>query len=641
MIKSEFGSIKKIENFFLQKYDEDEYILYQKARISLYLTVVVLLILAIGILYSLTLQKKLMPGIIYPELAGFLIMASTLFILHKGYYRISSHILLIIGMSTTWMVIFFDTSVPVTRLDTVAFILAMMVLSSLLLHGKNILIFIYAFFNITIMILFVYFNYDLLETTHIAKIDWIADTSLAIIFIAIFGYNIYLINQRALSRTEDELGQRLAAEKNLHIKNLELQASMEELEASNEEFEAMNEELMYSQIELRESEEKFRLIAEKSRIGVIIAQDERIRYVNQAVADIIGYSIDEMTAWDAGEYAKILPSEAIDDFMRTARDRQNGAAPGGINEEICMISRDGTYKWLEVNSTTVNFQGKPAELVAVLDISERKTTQEIMVQTEKMISIGGLSAGMAHEINNPLGIILQGIQNTQRRFDPRNKKNQKIARKYGIDLEKLQDYMVAQNISSYLSGIREAGNRASNIVANMLQFSRRSSGTPEAADIELIIEKALSIAEKDYDLQKSYDFKKIKIEKKYAPDLPPIECIETEIEQVLLNLLKNAAQAMSYIKEEPFNPHIIITTKLYDEGITIEIDDNGPGIPEETLKHIFDPFFTTKEIGHGTGLGLSVTYFIITDHHNGKISARSFPGKGTVFTINLPFQQRP
>jgi len=627
----------------LFRYDEQGYSQYQRAKIIFILNVVAIIILFFVMVYVILANKELSPVIIISQAAGLVLLICTALLLVKGWFSIAANMLFILATAIIWLTIFFDQNDPVTRLDSIAYILGILPLASLISWRKRLSILIYGGLNILILIAFVYFNHDTLAITTLAKYDYLLDNILSLIFISTLSFHVVTINNRSLSIAESEISERKNAELELMKKNTELEdmnrqylATMEELEATNEEFESMNEELIASQMDLAESEEKFRLIAEKSQIGIIIAQNERLAYVNQAVADIIGFTIDEMMAWDAGGYSTLIPEDYLKSFMEKARERQQGKIPGGINEEIRMVSKQGDIKWIEINSTTIKFQGHPAELVAVIDITERKKTQEILVQTEKMITIGGLSAGMAHEINNPLGIILHGIQNTLRRLDSDSSKNREKAEQHGIDLDRLKGFLADQNIFSYLTGIQDAGNRASKIVSSMLQFSRSNTGIPEPANIDLVIDKALSIAEKDYDLQKSYDFKKITIEKNFYPELPRITCIETEIEQVLLNLFKNAAQAMSGISQKSYKPLISITTTLQEDSIELIIADNGPGMTEATLNHIFDPFFTTKEIGKGTGLGLSVTFFIITVHHNGKIRASSIPGRGTKFIITLP-----
>ncbi len=270
------------------------------------------------------------------------------------------------------------------------------------------------------------------------------------------------------------------------------------------------------------------------------------------------------------------------------------------------------------------------------DVTERVQIEEIMIQTEKMMSVGGLAAGMAHEINNPLGGILQGAQNIERRFSPDLPGNIKTAEKLGISLEKMLRYMEERNIMKMLKNIREAAERASIIMLNMLDFSRKTDVRHTSCQVSNLVDKSLALAAQDYDLKKKYDFKQIRIVKEYDPDLPLVVCAPTEIEQVLLNLLGNAAHAMSTVEKPHDPPQITIRVKKEDDYVTTEIEDNGPGMDEQTRKRAFEPFFTTKPKGIGTGLGLSVSYFIITQNHGGTFTVDSIYGKGTKFIFQLP-----
>jgi len=266
------------------------------------------------------------------------------------------------------------------------------------------------------------------------------------------------------------------------------------------------------------------------------------------------------------------------------------------------------------------------------DITARVRIESMMVQTEKMLSVGGLAAGMAHEINNPLGAILQGSQNILRRIGPDMSQNRSVADALGIDLNLLNRYLQERGILRFLEGIREAGTRAAKIVADMLSFSRRSESRFALVDVEDMLETVLRLAASDYDLKKKYDFKRITIERDYDPALRAVYCDKTEIEQVILNLLKNAAQAMA--EEGTPSPTITLRTLHEPDYVLIEVVDNGPGMDDKILKRIFEPFFTTKEVGAGTGLGLSVSYFIVTEQHNGRLSATSKPGQGSRFSIS-------
>jgi len=262
--------------------------------------------------------------------------------------------------------------------------------------------------------------------------------------------------------------------------------------------------------------------------------------------------------------------------------------------------------------------------------------QEMMIQTEKMISVGGIAAGIAHEINNPLGIVLQAAQNLVQRTRADFKKNLDVAAKIGFDMAQMQAYMQERKLDVFIEDIQSAAVRASAIIRHMLDFSRSSESRRKVCDIPAIIDKAVTLAGSDYDLKKSYDFKRIKIIRDYDDDLPVINCTETEIEQVLLNILRNAAQALASLDPPLEAPSIGIRVQAMPETVRIEISDNGPGMPPEVQRRVFEPFYTTKPPGVGTGLGLSVSYFIVTKGHGGKMSVSSQPGVGTVFTIDLP-----
>jgi len=183
-------------------------------------------------------------------------------------------------------------------------------------------------------------------------------------------------------------------------------------------------------------------------------------------------------------------------------------------------------------------------------------------------------------------------------------------------------------------------------VENMLSFARRSEADISSYDMTELLDKTLELAGTDYDLKNQYDFKRIKIKKEYEDKLPKVTCESSKIQQVLLNILKNGAHAMQENMENNKDNLKVTRKKLCfvlrlkfeadPNMVRIEIEDNGPGMDEKTSKRIFEPFFTTKPVGVGTGLGLSVSYFIIAENHQGLISVKSTLGLGTTFIIQLP-----
>ncbi|WP_084502041.1 PAS domain-containing sensor histidine kinase [Fundidesulfovibrio putealis] len=274
------------------------------------------------------------------------------------------------------------------------------------------------------------------------------------------------------------------------------------------------------------------------------------------------------------------------------------------------------------------------------DVTDRIRMEEVMVHTEKMMTVGGLAAGMAHEINNPLGGIIMSAQNMARRLSPDLPANQRAAEAAGIDLKAMSVYLEARGIFEQVEAIRELGARAGKIVSNMLGFSRRSHSGYIPVKIDELVDRALELAANDYELKKRLDFKTVAVERVYDPDLAEIPVNRSQIEQVLLNLFKNAAQAMSETAATR-TPKLLITTRCEGDDAVLEVRDNGPGIPEEVRERIFEPFFTTKEVGQGTGLGLSVSYYIVTTMHKGSIRVDSTPGEGAVFTVMLPLRRHP
>ncbi|MFZ5427568.1 MAG: PAS domain-containing protein [Thermodesulfobacteriota bacterium] len=275
-------------------------------------------------------------------------------------------------------------------------------------------------------------------------------------------------------------------------------------------------------------------------------------------------------------------------------------------------------------------------VVRLDDVTERARMEEVVLQTEKMMSVGGLAAGMAHEINNPLGGILQSVQIIKRRLKGELPANGETARRLGCSLEVINAYLDSRDIFSFLDAIQDAGARAARIVANMLEFSRRSESKHAACELDAIMDKALELAASDYDLKKKYDFKRIEVVKEYDESLPEVRCTQTELEQVILNLIKNAAQALAGGASSGAEPRIILRAKDEGSHVRLEVEDNGPGMTEAVRKRAFEPFFTTKPPGIGTGLGLSVSYFIVTQNHGGEMYVESQPDRGARFVIRMP-----
>lgn len=275
-------------------------------------------------------------------------------------------------------------------------------------------------------------------------------------------------------------------------------------------------------------------------------------------------------------------------------------------------------------------------VVRLDDVTDRTRMEEMVIQSEKMVSIGGLAAGLAHEVNNPLAGMMQGAQVIQNRLSEHLPANQKAADAIGVNLQSVRAYAEHRGILAMLESMRDTGQRAAKIVNNMLHFSRKNGEASRPTSAADLIEKTLAITRNDYDLRNKYDFHTISIVCDIQPDMPLIPCQETEIQQVLLNLLKNAAEAMFEQPDASKPPTLTLRVSVDDDKARIEVRDNGPGMTDAVRRRVFEPFFTTKGPTTGTGLGLPVCYFIVTRNHGGTMTVESTPGVGTSFILHLP-----
>ncbi len=299
---------------------------------------------------------------------------------------------------------------------------------------------------------------------------------------------------------------------------------------------------------------------------------------------------------------------------------------------------DGETRYSDVTVYPLITNGVDGAVIRVDDVTERVRIEEMMIQSEKMLSVGGLAAGMAHEINNPLAGILQNLQVMRLRVSGDLPKNRRTARECGASMEALAAYIEKRGLLKMMDSIMDSGKRAAQIVENMLSFSRKSESHFAPCDLGDLLDKTLTLAENDYDLKKKFDFRQVEIVREYASDLPKVPCEASKLQQVFLNILKNGAQAMAEAGGEA-RSRFTLRVHPVDDMVQVEIEDNGPGMEEAVQKRIFEPFFTTKPVGVGTGLGLSVSYFIISENHQGEMTAASEPGAGATFTMRLPISR--
>ncbi len=264
-------------------------------------------------------------------------------------------------------------------------------------------------------------------------------------------------------------------------------------------------------------------------------------------------------------------------------------------------------------------------------LANLKATQAQLIQSEKMASLGELTAGIAHEIQNPLNFVNNFSEVSSEMI---------VEAEEELDNGEIQETKeILHDLKGNLEKINHHGHRASAIVRSMLDHSRTSSGEKVETDINALCDEYLRLAyhgmrAKDRSFNADFDLN-------LDPDLPKIKIIPQDIGRVLLNLINNAFCAASEEakakSDSNFTPNVIVRTKNLNDKIEISVTDNGPGIPDDIRDKIFQPFFTTKPTGQGTGLGLSLSYDIVKAH-GGEIIVNSHLEDGTTFHISLPIK---
>jgi PAS domain S-box-containing protein len=351
---------------------------------------------------------------------------------------------------------------------------------------------------------------------------------------------------------------------------------------------------------LQGSEERYRALIEQSPTLVIIVQDEHVRYANPAAVRAIGYTLEELGAKSPLDFVHPQGrAQAREALRRVARGETLE------NVEIPILTKAGEMRWVQCSGTRIDLGGKPAVMVNGVDVTQQKQLEQQLIQSAKLTAIGELISGVAHELNNPLAGVLGCAQLAQ-------------------ELE------VEGEVAEYLEKIVEQSRRAAGIVTNLLVFARQKEPEREPVSLNAVATRALDL--RRYELRVS----NIQVVTELDDGLPYIQGDSQQLVQVLLNLINNAEHA---IQQHRGSGTVTIRTSAFSRDgapwARLEVLDDGPGIPEPILGRIFEPFFTTKDPGEGTGLGLSVSYGIVTTHQ-GFISAQNRPEGGARFVVELP-----
>ena len=328
----------------------------------------------------------------------------------------------------------------------------------------------------------------------------------------------------------------------------------------------------------------------------LVGTDASVIRANTAFAALVGASLSEVVGQHVG-HALFGEHYSLADLLASAR---NGARPPSLVRRSERLRRI-----LRVSATSTTATAEPVALVvAVEDITDQKALEAQAIQSDKMAAVGTLVSGVAHELNNPLT---------------------SIAGLAEFLLEQPEDAVADRD---HLRVIAEEAQRAGGIVRNLLTFARQGTAQREPVDLSDVVERTLFLMGWELKLQG------ITVERLLSPDLPPVRGDRQQLQQVVLNLMSNAAQAVAALP--PGLPRRIALSAAAEGGrVVVRVADTGLGIPADVLPQIFSPFFTTKPQGEGTGLGLFISYGIV-EGHGGALTAESRPGAGATFTVSIP-----
>jgi PAS domain S-box-containing protein len=354
-----------------------------------------------------------------------------------------------------------------------------------------------------------------------------------------------------------------------------------------------------------QTDARFRDLMEVAPEPVGIIRAGRIVFANRAWAEMLGYPDAESVR--GVQAASVLPDKEL--VVSRQREALLLASRKPLPRRVYRALRvDGTEVELEVTSVYCEYEGAPAVLSVARDVTARKTLERQLVQADRLAAIGTMTAGVAHEINNPLAYVLLNLDWVTRTL-----------RSAASDPPSLEQLM------TMLEDARHGVEHVARIVRELKSFSRGDTETLTAVDLQAVVESAIKIA--GHEVRR-----RATLQTAFEP-APLVWANDARVEQVVVNLLINAAQAMTG-NGAPAVIRVSVTPTDSDR-VSLEVQDNGSGIPADVLPRIFDPFFTTKPIGVGTGLGLSICHGIVTSL-GGTIAAYSEPGKGTTFRVTLP-----
>jgi PAS domain S-box-containing protein len=321
------------------------------------------------------------------------------------------------------------------------------------------------------------------------------------------------------------------------------------------------------------------------------------------------------------------------------------------HEAVCRtrdVVDDGDLtRYQQVEAFPLVSDGLTGLVLRIEDISRRVHFETLTLQAAKMVSVGQLAVGLAHELNNPLGAIVQGMQMVALMLDAGRDGSREQMEAAGMDPAALSRYAAARDLPLYMQEMNRAAERAARIVTDLLEFSQKREFAIKPHDLNALLRTTLELAAADYDLRKQYDFREIELVWDLAPDLPPIVCDAPQIQQAILNLVQNAGQAMAtsaaagaFLRAgEAYSPRLVLSTRQVGQVARLSIADNGPGLDPVVVERLCEPFVTTRDVGQGSGLGLWLCWSIVVEHHGGRIWLEQDDGGGACFVVELPIAE--
>jgi PAS domain S-box-containing protein len=375
--------------------------------------------------------------------------------------------------------------------------------------------------------------------------------------------------------------------------------------------------------ELRAEDDLLRKLGEASAGAFVITRvaDGVILYANEELGRLLGVEVSSLIGSDAGRFYMEPEARAafVEQLTRT----------GSVRDlELTLQHADGSPLCCVLSMNVANLYGEEVAIGSLFDISARKATeaalrhsQAMLATADKMASLGMLVAGIAHEINTPVGAVLSTQDTLTRAFE-------RLKSLLGsLDPQTREQVAQLVQVIDDCNGVLSNGSqRVANIVRRLRRFARLDEAELQLASLEEGLDDTLALVQ--HELKQ-----RIRVTRDYA-GLPPVCCYAGRLNQVFLNLIVNALQAM----EGPGG--LTIRTFLRDGSVHVSFEDTGPGVAPEHLPRLFDPGFTTKGVGVGTGLGLAICYQIVQDHR-GRIEVSSEPGKGARFEVTIPLDLGP